>query len=233
MQTKLFEQPRFRIAGDQGLLMELGDGIDIRINERVRAVTLAIEQAQLKGVIEIVPTYRSVVVMYDPLQTRMNKLKEALTRLSDEVSGTGTPPPDRIEIPVCYGGGFGPDLDGVAARHGLPREEVIRLHTEPDYLVFMIGFTPGFPFLGGLPEQLHTPRLETPRAKVPAGSVGIANGQTGIYPIESPGGWQLIGRTPLKLFDPGRQMPFLVKAGDLLTFLSIDEEEFDRLAAKD
>jgi KipI family sensor histidine kinase inhibitor len=139
------------------------------------------------------------------------------------------PSAETIEIPVCYGGDFGPDIEFVAQTHDLTVEEVIRIHSEPEYPIYMIGFTPGFPFLGGLPEKLHTPRLETPRTVVPAGSVGIANAQTGIYPIDSPGGWQLIGKTPLKLFDLQRSNPILLKAGDALKFKPITIYEYHRL----
>ena len=143
------------------------------------------------------------------------------------------PPPRPVEIPVCYGGELGPDIDTVAATNNLTVEEVIELHCEPEYLIYAVGFSPGFPFLGGLPERLYTPRLETPRTLVPGGSVGIANNQTGIYPVASPGGWQLIGRTPVKLFAPWRQNPFLYQAGDRLKFKPISTDEYDRIAAEE
>ena len=226
----LYERARFRIAGDRGLLVEYGDAIDPAINRKVRAMAIALGQQTPQGVVEIIPTYRSLLILYDPFLTNPPQLEEALLRLEERLSETEIPPPKTVEIPVCYGGEFGPDLEFVAQSHGLSPEEVIRLHSEPVYQVYMIGFTPGFPFLGGLPKILHTPRRETPRTRVPAGSVGIANDQTGIYPIESPGGWQLIGRTPLKIFDPKRSNPFLLKAGDLLKFKPISPDEYRRLA---
>jgi len=226
----LYERARFRIAGDRGLLVEYGDAIDPAINRKVRAMAIALGQQTPQGVVEIIPTYRSLLILYDPFLTDPPQLEEALLRLEERLSEIEIPLPKTVEIPVCYGGEFGPDLEFVAQSHGLSPEEVIRLHSEPVYQVYMIGFTPGFPFLGGLPKILHTPRRETPRTRVPAGSVGIANDQTGIYPIESPGGWQLIGRTPLKIFDPKRSNPFLLKAGDLLKFKPISPDEYRRLA---
>jgi len=225
----LFEKPFFRIAGDQGLLVEYGDAIDPAINCKVRAVAIAVDQKRPPGIIEYIPTYRSLIILYDPALTNAQKLQAALLALEERLTAIEIPPPDIVEIPVCYGRELGPDIDFVAQSHNLTVDEVIRIHSEPEYPVYMIGFTPGFPFLGGLPEILHTPRLETPRKLVPAGSVGIANAQTGIYPIDSPGGWQLIGRTPVKLFDPKRPIPFLLKAGDRVKFKAITLEEYNRL----
>ncbi len=213
--------------------MEFGDTISPRIHERVRTMILALDQNPMDGVVEYMQTYRAVVVYYEPLITTFERLKSTLIELSANLQEIEIAPPDLIELPVCYGGEFGPDLDFVATSHGLSQEEVIRLHSDPEYLVYMIGFTPGYPFLGGLPEALHTPRLDTPRKKVPAGSVGIANSQTGIYPIESPGGWQLIGQVPIKLFDPKKNDPFLLSAGNIIKFRSIDEQEYMTIKQND
>jgi len=229
----VYERPRFRIAGDRGLLAEYGDAIDPAINRKVRAMAIALEKEPPQGILEVIPTYRSLLILYDPLLTTCSRLQEKLLALEERLSEIEIPPPRTVEIPVCYGGEYGPDLDFVAQSHGLSPEEVIRIHSEPTYQVYMIGFTPGFPFLGKLPEVLHTPRHKTPRTRVPAGSVGIANDQTGIYPIESPGGWQLIGRTPLKIFDLRRPNPFLLKAGDLVKFRPITPEEYKRLAEQE
>lgn len=226
MATELYKQPVFRVSGDQGLIMEFGNTISPRIHEIVRTMILAMNQHPMDGVVEYMPTYRAVAVHYNPLITSFEHLKSSLLELSANLEEVEIAAPKLIELPVCYGGEFGPDLDFVATNHGLSQEEVIRLHSEPEYLVYMIGFTPGYPFLGGLPEVLHTPRLDTPRKKVPAGSVGIANGQTGIYPIESPGGWQLIGQVPVKLFDPGKSDPFLFSAGNIIKFRPVDKQEY-------
>jgi len=222
-----------RLAGDTGLIVEFGEGIDPAVNARVRAVAAAVKTRPPRGVIEIIPTYRSLLLIYDPLITLPEKLirfiEQADTGLGDEDAG----PFRRVEIPVCYGGEFGPDMDTVAKTAGLGIEEVIQRHSAPDYLIYMVGFTPGFPFLGGLDEKLFTPRLKTPRMAVPQGSVGIANNQTGIYPITSPGGWQIIGRTPLSLFAPHRENPFLYQAGDRIRFIPISLEEYTDIKEKE
>lgn len=228
---ELYPEPLFRVAGDRGLLMELGEEISPKIQERIRAMLLALEETPLSGVVEFLPGYRSLAVVYDPLCTSVTLLRAELLRIYQSLAGLALPPPRLVEIPVCYGGEFGPDLGFVARHNQLTEQEVISLHSGSDYLVYMIGFTPGFPYLGGLVERLHTPRLASPRKKVPAGSVGIANGQTGVYPIDSPGGWQLIGRTPLQLFDPGREEPFLLAAGDTLRFAAIDYPCYQALSA--
>jgi KipI family sensor histidine kinase inhibitor len=228
--SALYEKPIFRIAGDRGILVEYGDAIDPIINRKVRSMAIAMSQETPAGVVEYIPTYRSLIIIYDPSVTTPSQLQEGVLSLEERLSEIEIPPPKTVEIPVCYGKEFGPDIDFVAQSHDLTEEDVIRIHSEPVYQIYMIGFTPGFPFLGGLPEVLHTPRLETPRALVPAGSVGIANDQTGIYPVDSPGGWRLIGRTPSKLFDPEGPNPFLLKAGDLLRFKPIRTDEYNRLA---
>jgi inhibitor of KinA len=228
----LYDCPVFRLVGDRGLLVEYGDTIDPEINRKVRTVALALEKTQAAGIIEVIPTYRSLMIVYDPVVTQVERLEEVLRKVEEYWGELEIPLPKHIDIPVCYGGDFGPDIDFVAETHGLSRNEVISIHSGTTYRIYMIGFTPGFPFLGGLPEVLHTPRLETPRLLVPAGSVGIANNQTGVYAIESPGGWRLIGRTPVKLFDPSRESPFLYRAGDLIRFKSIARDEFHRLAGK-
>ncbi len=226
MAAELYSQPLFRISGDQGIIMEFGGTISPRTHELVRTMILALDQSPLDGVIEYMQTYRAIVVYYNPLITTFECLKSSLIQLSANLRNREDVSPELIVLPVCYGGNFGPDLDFVASTHGLSQEEVISLHSDPEYLIYMIGFTPGYPFLGGLPEALHTPRLNSPRKKVPAGSVGIANGQTGIYPIESPGGWQLIGQVPVKLFDPEKNNPFLLSAGNTIKFRPVDEQEF-------
>jgi KipI family sensor histidine kinase inhibitor len=222
MQGGLFEMASFRIAGDRGLLVEYGDGIDPEVNAKVRSMAIVMEQNTPEGVIETIPTYRSLLLVYDPSITNPAKLQKELKTLEERLAEIKIPPPDTVEIPVCYGGEFGPDIKYVAETHNLTVEQVIELHSGSEYLIYMVGFTPGFPFLGGLSEKLYTPRLETPRTLVPEGSVGIANNQTG-------GGWRLIGRTPVTLFSPWRPNPFLYQAGDRIKFKPISPQEYDRM----
>jgi len=229
MNTGVFEKARFRIAGDRGLLVEYGDRIHPDVLHKVRSMALLLTQETPAGILEILPTYRSILIVYDPLAVTPGALARLLEEMEARLSGIRIPDPKRVEIPVCYGGDFGPDMDFVAQTHGLETEDVIRIHSAPEYLIYMVGFTPGFPFLGGLPEILHTPRLETPRTRVPEGSVGIANNQTGVYPVASPGGWRIIGRTPLTLFRPRDPNPFLYQAGDRIRFRPIRETEYHRI----
>lgn len=218
--------PRYLPAGDAALVVEFGDAIAPEINARVRQLLLAIEGARLPGVRDLVPTYRSLLVSYDPLTTTFEYLRTQLDGL-ERVAGTASfPPPRLVEIPTAYGGPFGPDLPFVASHNGLAEDEVVRIHSERDYLVYMMGFSPGFTYLGGMSERIATPRLKTPRTVIPAGSVGIAQAQTGIYPVESPGGWQLIGRTPVSLFDPSRTPPVVVEAGDSIRFVPITPDDY-------
>lgn len=227
MTTDVYNQPLFRIYGDQGLLMEFGGAISPEIHKVVRAMSIALEQRTIEGVRECVATYRAVAVHYDPRMVSCASLQDTLMKIYNTLEEVEIPPPRHIEIPVCYGGEFGPDLGFVASTNNLSERDVIQLHSDQDYLIYMLGFTPGFPFLGGLPRQLHTPRLENPRKRVVAGSVGIANDQTGVYPIDSPGGWQLIGRTPVQLFNPMATEPFLLSSGSILKFKPICEQEFN------
>jgi KipI family sensor histidine kinase inhibitor len=233
MQNGLFEKARLRMAGDRGLLVEYGDVIDPAVNNKVRSMAIVMAENPLKGVTEIIPTYRSLLIIYDPAKTNPVEVEKMLETQEARLDEIKIPPPRTVEIPVCYGGEFGPDIETVADTNQLAVAQVIELHCEPEYLIYMVGFTPGFPFLGGLSEKLYTPRLETPRTSVPEGSVGIANNQTGIYPVASPGGWQLIGRTPVKLFAPGRQNPFLYQAGDRIKFKPISTAEYSRRIEKE
>ena len=220
---------RILTSSDRSLCVEFGDTISAEINQQVRAFTLAAESAAIPGVTELVPTYRSVTVHYLPEVLGSARLYEQLSRILDGLTRTETPPAGEIRVPVLYGGEFGPDIANVAVLHGLSEAEVIALHTEPEYLIYMLGFLPGFCYLGGLDERLATPRLTTPRISIPAGSVGIAGAQTGIYPLSSPGGWQIIGRTPLRLYYPHREQPILMDAGMRLKFCAIDRPEYDRI----
>ncbi len=232
-QAQVFEKTVYRIAGDTGLLVEFGEGIDETINTKVRAMAKALELAKLPGISETIPTYKSLLMIYDPLTTNPDRLKTELAKVESGLDNIEIKPPKVVEIPVCYGSEFGPDIETVARINALDIDQVIDLHSAREYLIYMVGFTPGFPFLGGLDKRLSTPRLENPRTLVPAGSVGIANNQTGMYPIASPGGWQIIGRTPLTLFSPERKNPFLYKAGDKIKFKSVTEQGYEQILKKE
>lgn len=225
----IYEEPRFLAGGDKAIFVEFGDTIDPELNRRVRHLMLAIEKARVPGVIETVPTYRSLLVYYEPLQVSPGKLRKTLYLLAQQSEQSEFPKPKILEIPTVYGSEYGPDLEFVATCNSLSAQEVIEIHTGTPYLIYMLGFIPGFPYLGGMSPRIATPRLKTPRIKISAGSVGIAENQTGIYPAESPGGWQIIGRTPLKLFEPSREPPALLQAGNYLTFSSITPGEFTRI----
>lgn len=233
MENAFYKQARFRICGDRALLVEYGEGVDRRVNEKVRTMALLIDRSRPGGVTHIVPAYRSLAVFYEPLAVAPEELQERLHRLEADLEKADIAPPKTVEIPVRYGGDAGPDLETVAVHHGLTAEEVVRIHSAEAYHIYAIGFAPGFCYLGGLDPRLHTPRLETPRTRVPAGSVGIAEAQTGVYPADSPGGWQLIGRTPLKLFNPSRNPPILYGAGDRIRFVPISVSDYDRIAAQE
>ncbi|MFB3905437.1 MAG: 5-oxoprolinase subunit PxpB [Acidobacteriota bacterium] len=217
--------PKYLVAGDQGLVVEFGSRIDPDINAKVQSLHRSLARHPIPGVIETVPTFRSLLVWYDPLLIGFDELVGRIQTIKSTPPEVWRAKPPLI-IPTVYGGEFGPDIDFVARHNRISVDEVIALHVSASYVVYMIGFTPGFPYLGGLPKTLATPRLHVPRTLVPAGSVGIAGEQTGVYPVESPGGWRLIGRTPLKLYDPAREDPVLLEPGDLVRFHRIDEAEF-------
>ena len=223
----MYDAPRFLPAGDQALVVELGDEIDPDVNRRVRDLAHSIETQAVLGVVDLVPTYRSLLVEYDARRTSLSDLQQELSELAGATKRPSLPAARVVHVPTLYGGDYGPDLMDLAERTGLVADEVVQLHSSVEYLVYMMGFTPGFPYLGGLDESLSVPRLQSPRQQVPAGSVGIAESQTGVYPVESPGGWRIIGRTPLELFDAMREPPSLLSAGDYILFTPLaDESEF-------
>jgi KipI family sensor histidine kinase inhibitor len=203
----------FASAGDSALLVVLGDSLDRTINEHVHALAARLQQQP--GLREIVPAYASLLVHYDPEQTNETAVRQLVSEQAAQLEAGAAADGRLVAIPVRYDG---PDLDFVAAHTGLTREVVIELHAAVEYRVYMLGFTPGFAYLGEIDERLATPRLATPRLRVNAGAVGIAGRQTGIYPSESPGGWRLLGHTPLKLFDLNRSQPFLLEPGDRVKF---------------
>jgi len=216
--------PRYSPVGESALLIELDDVISSGVNDRVYALDALIRRTPLKGIRESIPGYASVVLLFDPLQKSYSDMHQWVQNLVQKLTFETDHSPHLVEIPVRYGGSHGPDLQFVAAFHNLSPEIVVERHTQRTYRVGMMGFMPGFAYLMGLDPELATPRLKTPRTTVPAGSVGIAGVQTGIYPFESPGGWQLIGRTDLRLFHLNNDQPFLLSPGDEVRFIPIRDD---------
>jgi len=215
--------------GDSALLIQLGDEINPALNQRVHGLNALLQANALAGILETVPAYSTLLIHYDPLTLTFDQVthwvRERMTQLDDAYHRT----PRRLEVPVRYGGASGPDLETAASSLGISSADVIRIHSEREYSVYMMGFTPGFPYMGTLDERLIMPRLQTPRTLVRAGTVAIAGSQTGIYPLDSPGGWHLIGWTPLTLFDPSSDTPFLFSAGDVVNFIPLEPLESDSL----
>ncbi len=221
--------PNINALGDSAVVVRLGDSMNRAVFERVRAFSRCLNEHRFPGWIEQVPAYATVTVHYDPRQISWADVRAWIEPMLHRLGEASEPPPRTVEIPVCYGGEFGEDLAFVAEHADLTPDEVIEIHSGAEYLVYMLGFAPGFPYLGGMPERITAPRRDSPRLKIPAGSVGIAGSQTGVYPIETPGGWRLIGRTPLALFRPWQDPPALLRSGDLVRFRPIDEPEYHAL----
>ena len=217
---------RILTVGDCAVSVEFGQEISLEINHKVMALKMVLEREPIRGIVELIPTYCSLLIQYDPMDLRYGQLRDRLEALVTQLDEVEMPPKQVVEIPVAYGGEYGPDLGEVARAHNISEEEVIKLHSEPEYPIYMLGFVAGFPYLGGMNKAIATPRKKSPRLKIEAGSVGIAGEQTGIYSVESPGGWQIIGRTPLKLYDVNRNEPVLLKAGQYIKFKPITKEEF-------
>ncbi len=228
------QYPRILPAGDEAVVVEFGDAIDEALNRQVYAFAEAVESAAIRGVTELVPTYRSLLVQYDFLATSYPTLATRLKKLAAAAVVPQESPEARtvIEIPVAYGGEFGQDLDFVSQHAGLPPEEVIRIHSHAPYRVYMLGFAPGFPYLGGVDPRIACPRLKTPRTRVLGGSVGIAERQTGVYPNDSPGGWRIIGRSPVRLFDGSATPPALARPGAFIQFVPVDAASFHDVAGE-
>jgi inhibitor of KinA len=216
-------------AGDSAIVVEFEERIDPAVNARVIALAEALDAARLAGVRDVAPTFRSVAVYFDPLRTNYEALLARIEKEAAQPTGAGAADKAPLTIPVCYGGDLGPDLPNVAAFARMTEQEVVGLHSSSIYRVFMLGFVAGFAYMGIVDPRIAAPRLSTPRVRVPVGSVGIGGVQTGIYPAETPGGWQLIGRTRVRPFDAARTDPFLMKAGDRVQFTPIDRAEYDRL----
>ena len=227
----IYAEPRFLPGGDLALSVELGDDINREVNARVLALEYLIQQRRLVGVTETVPSYRSLLVYYDPLAVGWDDLTRSLRGLWREARPEVLPPARTVEIPCCYGGDLGFELEAAAKKIGLPPGEVAQLHAAADYYVYFVGFTPGLPYMTGMPERLHIPRLDQPRTKTPPGSVSIGGIQCCIYSVESPGGFWVLGRTPLRLYDPAAARPSLLSAGDHVRFHMITRSEYDAIAA--
>ena len=225
-------KPTISPVGDRAISIDFGQVIDPTINRHIRQTIERIKELQLEGIIELVPTYCALLVEYDAMLYSYSEicniieptLEEGMTNTTNELVTV-------VEVPTVYGGEFGPDLSFVASHNHLSEDEVISIHSGTDYLVYMLGFIPGFTYLGGMDPRIATPRLSSPRTLIPAGSVGIAGEQTGTYPSDSPGGWQIIGRTPVTMYDMSKAQAALLKAGDYVSYVPIDESEFHRIKA--
>jgi inhibitor of KinA len=222
-------RPRIVAAGDSTLVVEFEALIDPIVNARAIGLAERMRTADIAGVRDVVPTYRSVAVFFDPLRTNHDDLVHRLEHEAGRMEGPPPEPRAPVRVPVCYGGELGPDLDSVARRAKMSPEQVVAVHSSETYRVFMLGFLPGFAYMGLVDPRLAAPRHSTPRVRVLKGSVGIAGRQTGIYPADSPGGWQLLGRTPLQPFDMNRPSPFLFRAGDAVQFVPVNRDEYERL----
>ncbi len=223
---RMIASPKFLSAGDAALVVEFGDTIDRAVSDRVMALAAAVRAAE--GVVETVPTFRSLLVQYDPLRTRAATLEHEISGMLQNAAST---PRDakRWRLPACYDGDFAPDLEDIAARAKLSTREVVELHASTPFHVYVVGFAPGFAYMGDLPERLQFPRRKDPRVKVPAGSVAIAQGLTGVYPLESPGGWHLIANCPVRFFDPDAERASLLAPGDEVLFEPVSRDEFSRV----
>ena len=216
-------------AGDASLLVEFGKEINPDINRKIAATVQLMREQHIEGVVDVIPSFCALLINYDPRVIGYEEIKSRIKDLLRLEIKAGEERKKVFEIPVCYGGEFGPDIATIAEHAGLSEQEVIELHSSRDYLIYMLGFLPGFCYLGGLDERIFTPRLASPRLKIDAGSVGIGGSQTGIYPLDSPGGWQLMGKTPVKTYDPDREVPILFEAGNYIRFVPVSEEEFYRI----
>ena len=225
-------KPTISPVGDRAISIDFGQVIDPTINRHIRQTIERIKEFQLEGIIELVPTYCALLVEYDAMLYSYSEICNIIEpTLEKGMTDTTNELVTVVEVPTVYGGEFGPDLSFVASHNHLSEDEVISIHSGTDYLVYMLGFIPGFTYLGGMDPRIATPRLSSPRTLIPAGSVGIAGEQTGTYPSDSPGGWQIIGRTPVTMYDMSKAQAALLKAGDYVRYVPIDESEFHRITA--
>lgn len=222
-------KPKIMVISDNSIIIEYPPVISQEINSNIRSLAKAVKKSLSQEIVDIIPAYHNIIIGYDCLLVDPKILCDKISALVSGIKESDADEKEIVEFPVCYESPYGLDIEDVCNIHNISKEELIRKHTAPEYLVYMIGFTPGFPYLGGMDESLATPRKKEPRSKIPAGSVGIAGSQTGVYPIASPGGWQIIGRTPLKLFDPYRDNPVMIEAGQYIKYVSISAEEFEKI----
>lgn len=208
-------------AGDAALVVEFGDIIDENVNAHVHALARKIEEQHIEGIMEVVPTFRSVLVRYDVFVCSYSQIRDVVHSLADNLNVLDKTAKKIVKIPCCYGARFGQDLSDMEKLTGLDRDEIIAIHSATDYKIYMLGFLPGFVYLGGLDKRIEVPRLKTPRVKICKGAVGIGGNQTGIYPMDSPGGWRLMGATPIDLYDENRETPILLAAGEYIRFVPI------------
>lgn len=225
-------KPTISPVGDCAISIDFGQVIDPKINRHIRQTVERIQALQLDGIIELVPTYCALLVQYDAMLYSYADMCHIIEpTFSESVTDNDNEKVTVIEIPTVYGGEFGPDIGFVASHNNFSEDEVIAIHSGTDYLVYMLGFIPGFTYLGGMDPRIATPRLSSPRTLIPAGSVGIAGEQTGTYPSDSPGGWQIIGRTPVTMYDMSKEQAALLSAGDYVRYVPIDEQEYNRIKA--
>ena len=226
------QQEKIYAEGDSSLLIVFGNVISPEINSRISAVVQLLRMQHIKGVIDLIPSYSALLINYNPQVIGFSEIKSRVEAILSMDVKAESRSKTVVEIPVLYGGDYGPDLQTIADHAGLTPEEVIKIHASRDYLIYMLGFLPGFCYLGGLDERIHTPRLASPRIRIREGSVGIGGNATGIYPMDSPGGWQLMGMTPVKTFDPNREVPILLEAGQYIRFIPIGVDEFHEIRAQ-
>ena len=221
---------KFLSCGESAVTVEFSKEMNEKTNKKIRFLAAKIESENIKGILESVPTFCSMTIYFDPFKISRKTLEKKVLKIIDSYKESSNEKKRIFMIPVCYDGEYAPDMDDVCKLTGLTKEKVVKIHTSEDYLIYMLGFLPGFPYLGGMDKRIEAPRLDSPRTTIPVGAVGIGGKQTGIYPLASPGGWRLIGRTPVKVYDPQRETPILYKAGDYIRFYPITEKEFKEIA---